>query len=217
MTHTEPLSLLALAVLALSSPAPAAASDADLVARARAREAAQLAELARSPVQVQAEGRASGGRRSREIAWTREITYAPDGTVQVRQLSGSGGGARGGRGGGVQLLGPLTLAPFSLPGAQVAVRPSPGPGGSALVEVRSPAGGAISAVVVEVDPATGAKRALEVVPGGGEGGRVSEARARITFDADGAIARLESHAEIQGRRGSGTVEVHGHRVAAPQR
>ncbi|ABC80334.1 hypothetical protein [Anaeromyxobacter dehalogenans] len=214
MIH-EPLSLLALAVLALTSPSSAAAADADVVARARARESAQLAELARSPVRVEAEGRASGGRRSREIAWTREITYAPDGTVQVRQLSGSGAGARGGR--AFQLLGPLTLAPFSVPGAHIAVRPSPGPGGSVLVEVRSPAG-AISAVVVEVDPATGAKRALEVVPGGGEGGRVSEARARITFDEDGAIARLESHAEIEGRRGAGTVEVRGHRVAsAPQR
>ncbi|ACG71834.1 conserved hypothetical protein [Anaeromyxobacter sp. K] len=211
--HTEPLSLLALAVLALSSPMTASAADADLVARARAKEAAQLAALARSPVQVQAEGRASGGRRSRELAWTREITYATDGSVQVRQLSGSSEGGRSGRG-GVQLLAPLTLAPFSVPGAQLAVRPSAGPGGSVLVEVRSPAGGAISAVVVEVDPATGAKRALEVVPGGGEGGRVSEARARITFDADGAIARLESHAEIQGRRGTGTIEVHGHRVAA---
>ncbi|ACL63944.1 conserved hypothetical protein [Anaeromyxobacter dehalogenans 2CP-1] len=212
MIHTEPLSLLALAVLALSSPASASAADPDLVARARARESAQLAELARSPVRVEAEGRASGGRRSRDLAWTREITYAPDGTVQVRQLSGSGERARGGR--GVQLLGPLTLAPFSVPGAQIAVRPSPGPDGSVLVEVRSPAGGALSAVVVEVDPATGAKRALEVLPGGGEGGRVSEARARITFDADGAIGRLESHAEIQGRRGTGTVEVHGRRVAA---
>jgi hypothetical protein len=216
MIHTEPLSLLALAVLALGSPVPASAADADLVARARAKEAAQLASLARTPVRVEAEGRASGGRRSRDIAWTREITYAPDGTVQVRQLSGPGGGARGGR--GLQLLGPLTLAPFSVPGAQLAVRPSPGPDGSVLVEVKSPAGGAISAVVVEVDPATGAKRALQVVPGNGEDGRVSDARARITFAEDGAIARLESHAEIQGRRGSGTVEVHGHRVAAaPQR
>lgn len=211
MTHTEPLSLLAFAVLALTSPMSASAADADLVARARARETAQLAELARSPVQVQAEGRASGGRRSREIAWTREITYSADGSVQVRQLSGSGDRARGGRG-GLQLLGPLTLAPFSVPGAQIAVRPSPGPDGSVLVDVKSPAGGALSAVVVEVDPKTGAKRALEVVPGNGEGGRVSDARARITFAEDGAIARLESHAELQGRRGTGTVEVQGHRV-----
>jgi len=196
---------LLLAALPLGLPPAPPDLDAALVARARRAEAQQLQALAAHPVRLEASGQGARG----PIAWTREISYQPDGSVQARQVRGTES-ATGGKS-ELSLLSRLTLAPFSDPRARIELSQRPTEG-LARLRVVPPDAGPVAAVVVEIDVGTGLKRALEVELGALRAGTVLSSRIRFVFAADGAPASFEAKVEIRQLWSTRSIDVRAKRL-----